>query len=109
VRPMGVRRMDHVGFQRHMVRFQRRDVVAEAGNFAPEVIILNSHDRSSGYPIHAGLFRWVCRLAHSKHACPPHRARAARDHPGQLSDAWASPQAGRQDCRLPGAQPGRRR
>jgi hypothetical protein len=66
---MGVRRLDHSGFQRHMVRFQRRDVVAEVGDYAPEVILLNSHDRSSGYQLHAGLFRFVCRngmmVAHS--------------------------------------------
>jgi hypothetical protein len=60
-RQMGVRRLDHSGFQRHMVRFQRRDLAAEVGDYAPEVILLNSHDRSSGYQIHAGLFRWVCR------------------------------------------------
>ncbi len=60
-RQMGVRRLHHSGFQRHMVRFQRRDLAAEVGDFAPEVILLNSHDRSSGYQIHAGLFRWVCR------------------------------------------------
>jgi len=60
-RQMGVRRLDHAGFQRHVIRFQRRDQVAEVGDYAPEVILLNSHDRSSGYQIHAGLFRWVCR------------------------------------------------
>jgi hypothetical protein len=60
-RQMGVRRLDHSGFQRHMVRFQRRDLAAEVGDYASEVILLNSHDRSSGYQIHAGLFRWVCR------------------------------------------------
>ena len=60
-RQMGVRQIERSGFQRHMVRFQRRDMVAEVGDFAPEVILLNSHDRSSGYQIHAGLFRYVCR------------------------------------------------
>ena len=60
-RQMGVRRLERNGFQRHLVRFQRRDVVAEVGDFAAEVILLNSHDRSSGYQIHAGLFRFVCR------------------------------------------------
>ena len=45
----------------HQVRFQRRDQVAEVDEFAPEVILLNSHDRSSGYEIRAGMFRFVCR------------------------------------------------
>jgi len=49
------------GFQMHLVRFQRRDVVAELDEFAPEVVLLNSHDRSSGYQIHAGMFRFVCK------------------------------------------------
>lgn len=38
-RQLGVRRMERCGFQRHMVRFQRRDLVAEVGEFAPEVIL----------------------------------------------------------------------
>jgi hypothetical protein len=50
-----------IGFQRRRVRFQHRDLAAEVGDFAPEVILLNSQDCSSGYQIHAGLFRWVCR------------------------------------------------
>ncbi len=45
---VGVRRPDHSGFQRHMVRFQLRDQVAEVGDFSPEVILANSHDRSGG-------------------------------------------------------------
>jgi hypothetical protein len=49
------------GDQMHQVRFQRRDQVAEVDEFAPEVILLNSHDRSSGYEIRAGMFRFVCR------------------------------------------------
>ena len=49
------------GYQLHQVRFQRRDQVAEVGEFAPEVILLNSHDRSSGYELRAGMFRFICR------------------------------------------------
>jgi len=49
------------GYQMHQVRFQRRDQVAEVDEFAPEVVLLNSHDRSSGYEIRAGMFRFVCR------------------------------------------------
>jgi len=57
----GVRQLERSGFQRHMVRFQRRDLIAEVGEYAPEVILLNSHDRSSGYQLRAGLFRFVCK------------------------------------------------
>ena len=49
------------GYQMHQVRFQRRDQIAELDEFAPEVILLNSHDRSSGYELRAGMFRFVCR------------------------------------------------
>lgn len=49
------------GYQMHQVRFQRRDQIAEVDEFTPEVILLNSHDRSSGYEIRAGMFRFVCR------------------------------------------------
>jgi len=48
------------GYQRHMIRFQRRDEIAEKGEYTPEVVLINSHDRSSGYQIHAGLFRFIC-------------------------------------------------
>jgi len=34
-------------------------VVAEVGDYAPEVILPNSYDRSSGYQLHAGLFRFA--------------------------------------------------
>ena len=64
------------GFQKHVIRFQRASDIAtgeqEAMRFAPsehrivkgearpEVVLVNSHDRSSAYQIHAGLFRLVC-------------------------------------------------
>jgi hypothetical protein len=48
------------GFQKHMLRFQRRDVVPVKGEYTPELILVNSHDRSSAYQLHAGLFRFVC-------------------------------------------------
>jgi hypothetical protein len=39
---------------------QRRDTVARLGELTPEIVLLNSDDRSSGYQLHAGLFRFVC-------------------------------------------------
>jgi len=48
------------GFQLHQVRFQRRDQAAVLNEYAPEVVLINSHDRSSGYELRAGLFRFVC-------------------------------------------------
>jgi hypothetical protein len=51
---------DRRGFQKHLLRFQRRDVVPVKGEFTPELVLVNSHDRSSAYQLHAGLFRFVC-------------------------------------------------
>jgi hypothetical protein len=48
------------GFQKHMLRFQRSDVIPARGEFTAELVLVNSHDRSSAYQLHAGLFRFVC-------------------------------------------------
>jgi len=48
------------GFQKHLLRFQRRDAQPVAGEYSPELVLINSHDRSSAYQLHAGLFRFVC-------------------------------------------------
>ena len=48
------------GFQKHLLRFQRRDQIAKSGEYTPEIALVNSHDRSSAYQIHAALYRFVC-------------------------------------------------
>src|SRR5947208_5014014 len=48
------------GFQKHLIRFQRRDVVPVKGEYTPELCLINSHDRSSAYQLHAGLYRFTC-------------------------------------------------
>ncbi len=48
------------GFQKHLIRFQRRDVVPLKGEYTPELCLINSHDRSSAYQLHAGLYRFIC-------------------------------------------------
>ena len=55
-----VRIEGRMGFQKHMVRFQRQGQVAVRGEYAVEVVLVNSHDRSSAYQLHAGLFRIAC-------------------------------------------------
>ena len=55
-----VRLENRRGFQKHLIRFQRRDLIAIKGEYAAEICLLNSHDRSSAYQLHAGLFRFVC-------------------------------------------------
>jgi hypothetical protein len=48
------------GFQKHMIRFQRADLIGKDTEFCPEICLVNSHDRSSAYQIHAGIFRMIC-------------------------------------------------
>lgn len=60
VRQQAVRLEGRMGFQKHLIRFQRRDQMAVAGEYTPEIALVNSHDRSSAYQIHAALFRFVC-------------------------------------------------
>jgi hypothetical protein len=55
-----VRLDERRGFQKHLLRFQRADVVPARGEYTTELVLGNSHDRSSAYQLHAGLFRFVC-------------------------------------------------
>lgn len=55
-----VRCDDRRGFQKHMLRFQRAEHVGTSIENRPEVVLLNSHDKSSAYQLHAGIFRFVC-------------------------------------------------
>lgn len=60
VRQQAVRVEGRMGFQKHLLRFQRRDQIARPGDFTPEIALVNSHDRSSAYQIHGALYRFVC-------------------------------------------------
>ncbi len=50
------------GFQKHLIRFARAEHLGswEKNQVRPEVVLLNSHDKSSAYQLHCGLFRLVC-------------------------------------------------
>jgi hypothetical protein len=50
------------GFQKHVVRFARVEHLQtwEKNQVRPEVVLVNSHDKSSAYQLHCGLFRLVC-------------------------------------------------
>lgn len=58
-----IRTEDRAGFQKHLIRFRQ---VAHFGTPAvrdmvvPEIVLINSHDGSSAYALHAGLYRCVC-------------------------------------------------
>jgi Domain of unknown function (DUF932) len=50
------------GFQKHVVRFARLEHLQtwEKNQVRPEVVLVKSHDKSSAYQLHCGLFRLVC-------------------------------------------------
>ena len=48
------------GFQKHMLRFAHRDDLAKFSQERAEIVLVNSHDRTSTYQLHAGIFRLVC-------------------------------------------------
>ena len=49
-------------YTKHMVRLRARNVpgVQSLGGIFPEIVLVNSHDGSGSYQLHAGLFRLVC-------------------------------------------------
>lgn len=58
VQQSGAWKAENQGFQKHLIRFQRPDLIVE--NEAVEIILLNSHNRSCAYQLMAGVFRFVC-------------------------------------------------
>lgn len=55
------RRDDRRGHARHMVVFRAPDAALRTvGDVTPEIVLLNAHDGSGAYQLHAGLFRLVC-------------------------------------------------
>ena len=50
------------GFQKHLIRFAGAEHLGswEKNQVRPEVVLLNSHDKSSAYQLYCGLFRLVC-------------------------------------------------
>lgn len=56
------RKADKRGYTKHLIRFRHSDSKAlqQVGDSLPEVVLLNSHDATSAYQMHAGLFRLVC-------------------------------------------------
>jgi hypothetical protein len=55
-----IRSSDRQGFQKHLIRFARVDDLYRTQAERPELVLVNSHDRSSAYQLHAGIFRFVC-------------------------------------------------
>ena len=53
-----VRLEDRQGFQKHMIRFTRPDLVV--GDHRLDLLLYNSHDRGSAFRLVGGVFRFVC-------------------------------------------------
>lgn len=49
---------DRLGFCKHMIRFRREDQLSATE--AREVVLVNSHDGTSGFRLMAGIYRLVC-------------------------------------------------
>lgn len=49
-------------FTKHMLKFRPAGIVGKLkrGDVVPQIVMLNSHDRSSGFHLYAGLFRLIC-------------------------------------------------
>lgn len=47
------------GYTKHIMRF-RHNTALFSGAEVPELVLTNSHDRTSGYVLEAGIFRMVC-------------------------------------------------
>ncbi len=56
------RALDRSGFQKHLIRFQRREELGRAvlHDSRLELVLVNSHDGGCAFQLHAGIFRLVC-------------------------------------------------
>lgn len=52
--------MTRSGVQRHVVRLRHVEAKPILNGVFPELVIVNSHDLSSAFQLHAGIFRLVC-------------------------------------------------
>jgi hypothetical protein len=60
VQEANVRDSDKEGYQRHLVRFRHFDDLLNPPQNAVELLLFNSHDRTTAFSISAGIYRFVC-------------------------------------------------
>lgn len=48
-------------FTKHMIRLRHREYIDNPRADMPELVLVNSHDRSSAYKFYSGVFRMVCQ------------------------------------------------
>lgn len=59
----GARKSEDQAYRKHMIRFRPRFAVGghdTQSGYSPEVVLVNSHDGTSSYNLHCGIFRFVC-------------------------------------------------
>jgi hypothetical protein len=54
------RNEDKRSYTRHLIRFRHAALAPVVGDTFPEIVLLNSHDATSAYQMHAGFFRLAC-------------------------------------------------
>jgi hypothetical protein len=54
------RDVNNLPFAKHLIRFRPQYAPTISGHSLPEVVLMNSHDGSSGFKLWAGIFRMVC-------------------------------------------------
>ncbi|HIP19020.1 MAG TPA: DUF932 domain-containing protein [Sulfurovum sp.] len=60
VQEANVRDLDKEGYQKHLVRFRHFDDLLNPKDNSVELLLFNSHDRSTAFSISAGIYRFVC-------------------------------------------------
>lgn len=48
------------GFQKHLLRFRRREQMEALDEWNVELVLVNSHDAGCAYQLHAGIYRRIC-------------------------------------------------
>jgi hypothetical protein len=48
------------GFQKHLIRFRRREQMETLDEWNPELVLTNSHDASCCYVLQVGIYRRIC-------------------------------------------------
>jgi len=60
VQEASVKEVSKNGYQRHLVRFRHFDDLLNPKENVMELLLFNSHDRSTSFSISAGIYRFVC-------------------------------------------------
>jgi len=60
VQEASVKEVSKNGYQKHLVRFRHFDDLLNPQENAIELLLFNSHDRSTSFSISAGIYRFVC-------------------------------------------------